>query len=130
MAEELDKAALKEARGAKRVCPNCDTRYYDLNREPIICPSCGTEFIVAGQEPELVEEDQEVELDVVAAEAGAEIVSLEDVDEGGEDIPDVDGVDDIDDTPINNEDDNTFLETDDDDTDIAFDVKVSKDDES
>ena len=28
----------------KRVCPNCGTNYYDLERDPIICPSCGVKF--------------------------------------------------------------------------------------
>ena len=30
--------------GIKRVCSSCNTKYYDLNKSPIICPSCGTEF--------------------------------------------------------------------------------------
>jgi len=30
--------------GTKRVCPNCGTKYYDLNKDPIICPKCGTHF--------------------------------------------------------------------------------------
>jgi uncharacterized protein (TIGR02300 family) len=32
--------------GTKRVCPNCGTKYYDLNRDPIVCPKCGTVFEV------------------------------------------------------------------------------------
>ena len=30
--------------GKKRICPYCNTKYYDLNKSPIICPSCGAEF--------------------------------------------------------------------------------------
>ena len=30
--------------GIKRTCPNCSTRYYDLNKEEIICPKCGTPY--------------------------------------------------------------------------------------
>ena len=30
--------------GRKRNCPSCNTKYYDLNKSPIICPSCGSEF--------------------------------------------------------------------------------------
>lgn len=35
--------------GTKRICPNCATRYYDLNKDPILCPKCGAPF-----EPEAV----------------------------------------------------------------------------
>ena len=30
--------------GKKRICPYCNTKYYDLNKSSIICPSCGAEF--------------------------------------------------------------------------------------
>ena len=30
--------------GIKRICFSCNTKYYDLNKSPIICPSCGAEF--------------------------------------------------------------------------------------
>ena len=30
--------------GKKRICLACNTKYYDLNKSPIICPSCGIEF--------------------------------------------------------------------------------------
>ncbi|NJO32133.1 MAG: hypothetical protein HC869_02420 [Rhodospirillales bacterium] len=32
---------IKAARGTKRVCQACETRFYDLARAPILCPSCG-----------------------------------------------------------------------------------------
>jgi uncharacterized protein (TIGR02300 family) len=31
--------------GKKVVCPNCETKFYDLNRKPAVCPNCGTEYI-------------------------------------------------------------------------------------
>jgi len=31
----------KEEWGVKRVCPSCSTRFYDLQRDPMVCPSCG-----------------------------------------------------------------------------------------
>lgn len=34
----------KEEWGVKRVCPNCSTRFYDLQRNPMTCPSCGHSF--------------------------------------------------------------------------------------
>ena len=30
--------------GKKRICPACNTKYYDFNKSPIVCPSCSTEF--------------------------------------------------------------------------------------
>ena len=30
--------------GTKRLCPNCGTRYYDMQHDPIVCPRCGTAF--------------------------------------------------------------------------------------
>lgn len=30
--------------GVKRICTNCQSRFYDLNKNPIECPSCGTTF--------------------------------------------------------------------------------------
>lgn len=31
-------------RGTKRTCPSCDSRFYDLNRDPITCPMCQEQF--------------------------------------------------------------------------------------
>ena len=30
--------------GTKQVCPNCQAKFYDLNRRPAHCPKCGTDF--------------------------------------------------------------------------------------
>ncbi len=30
--------------GAKQICPNCSTKFYDLTRRPAHCPKCGTDF--------------------------------------------------------------------------------------
>jgi uncharacterized protein (TIGR02300 family) len=30
--------------GAKQICPNCSSKFYDLGRRPAVCPKCGTEF--------------------------------------------------------------------------------------
>ncbi len=29
--------------GSKRTCLNCGTRFYDMQRNPILCPKCGSE---------------------------------------------------------------------------------------
>ena len=30
--------------GSKHVCQSCGTKYYDLQKSPIVCPKCGAEF--------------------------------------------------------------------------------------
>jgi len=39
----------KAARGTKRTCQNdeCGSRFYDLNRDPIVCPICGGIYQIA-----------------------------------------------------------------------------------
>jgi uncharacterized protein (TIGR02300 family) len=37
----------KALRGTKRVCQACETRFYDLMRDPMVCPSCGAQFALA-----------------------------------------------------------------------------------
>lgn len=41
--------ATKEARGTKRTCQNseCGSRFYDLNRSPIVCPICQSQYVIA-----------------------------------------------------------------------------------
>jgi uncharacterized protein (TIGR02300 family) len=89
--------------GLKRICTSCGTRFYDLNKRPIICPNCATEFtgdvklksrrgrlpadakkdepqkaaIAAHEEDEILVEDEEID-----------VVSLEDVEEDVDDEED------------------------------------------
>jgi uncharacterized protein (TIGR02300 family) len=87
--------------GTKRVCPSCGTKYYDLNRSPIVCPNCGTVFVVAAAaSPRAAERKPEpvakapVE-PAPALEQDVELVSLEEAEEGAEKDtgPDVDAED-------------------------------------
>jgi uncharacterized protein (TIGR02300 family) len=41
--------ATKADRGTKRTCqnPECGSRFYDLNRDPVLCPICGAEYALA-----------------------------------------------------------------------------------
>ena len=81
----------KPARGIKRVCQSCGTRFYDLGRTPIVCPSCQAVYQVtqptsrrgaSAPAPE-VREKVEPEVEPVALEP--ETISLEEVEEAGED---------------------------------------------
>src|SRR5262245_29120308 len=80
----------KPARGIKRVCQSCGTRFYDLGRTPIVCPSCQAAYQVTqptsrrgdrAPTPE-VREKAEPEVETVALEP--ETISLEEVEEAGE----------------------------------------------
>ncbi len=112
--------SIKAARGTKRVCQSCGSKFYDLNRTPITCPICHAIF----QQQEIrggkaapagntVEEDDE---DLIAAPAGAvEIVSL---DEAEADLPELEGDDLVeieDDETDLKADDETFIEVEDED---------------
>ena len=90
--------------GSKRICPSCGTRYYDLQREPVICPKCATPFDAeaflrsrrtrpaAPVEKELEpvgadEVDTELETEEAdAAEEGEEAVPLEEAEEEDEEL--------------------------------------------
>jgi uncharacterized protein (TIGR02300 family) len=87
--------------GAKRTCPKCSTRFYDLGREdPIHCIECGTEWIAEPvlkskqplafeAAPAAVKEpapDPELEAEDLAVDEDAEISADEEVDlETGDD---------------------------------------------
>jgi uncharacterized protein (TIGR02300 family) len=64
--------------GAKRQCQNCGAKFFDLNKDPIVCPKCGTIFQGAAR-VERAAAKVEVEEDEVAAPAGVELVSLDEV---------------------------------------------------
>ncbi len=77
--------------GAKRQCQSCATKFYDLNRDPIVCPKCGAIFHVAplasrAPPPDDEEVEVEKEADVVSldeVEAGEGKAEAVDVDEDG-----------------------------------------------
>ena len=77
--------------GTKRTCPSCAARFYDLLKNPIVCPRCGVAFVAEallpskGEQPAAVHKVREPVPVAEEAEAGdVELVSLEDVDEGGD----------------------------------------------
>ena len=115
--------SLKAARGTKRVCQNCGSKFYDLSRDPIICPIC--QAVYQQQEgrqkvaPVVNAVDTDDDDDVIAPAApDVEIVSLDEVAEAEADIPDLeeDGIVEIDDETADLKDDaETFIEDEDDD---------------
>lgn len=52
--EIIINTAIKFARGTKRICQTCETRFYDLARDPIVCPACSALYVVT-QKPTVAE---------------------------------------------------------------------------
>ncbi|TBW39188.1 TIGR02300 family protein [Siculibacillus lacustris] len=122
---------VKPELGTKRLCPNCGTKYYDLDRDPILCPKCGTAFTAAAVQlrAKAVAPVEEDEVEVEEAPA-VDFVSLEEADAevaGGEEVPEIEDEEIAD---IEVPDDDTFLEPEDDDEDIdGIDIDVAGEDE-
>ncbi|MEK9595557.1 MAG: TIGR02300 family protein [Rhodospirillaceae bacterium] len=81
--------------GIKRICQACGTRYYDLNKSPIVCPECGATFdpeaILKSRRGRVVSDDKPVvpERPEAAEDKGAEDSDFEEADD-----EDIDGADD------------------------------------
>lgn len=97
----------KDARGTKRTCQSseCGSRFYDLNRDPIVCPLCGTIYEIAHAPPGTVIKADEP----APRKAKKEFADADgDADNKGDEEEDlVDAGDDLTDA-----DDDTFLEDD------------------
>ena len=98
--------------GTKRQCQSCSSKFYDLQKDPILCPKCGTVFqptALSARAEMVAKAVDDDEADVGTLADGPELVSLDEVDaeESGKDIviPDVDV--EIEDDDIADE---TFLE--------------------
>jgi len=113
--------SVKAARGTKRVCQNCGSKFYDLSRDPITCPICQAIYQQEGRQkvvPVGNAVDADDDDDVIApALADVEIVSLDEVAAAEGDLPEIDDdVVDIDeDAPdLKADADETFIEDEDD----------------
>jgi uncharacterized protein (TIGR02300 family) len=120
-------ATVSDPRGLKRICTNCGTRFFDLNKRPIVCPQCDTEFtgevkiknrrgrLAADdttEDDQISEAKESDDEDLIEDEvAEADTVSLEEVEE-------IDGDDD----------DDEKLDSDDIDSDLDDDLDADLDD--
>ena len=116
--------------GTKRLCTSCGTKYYDLNRSPILCPKCGATFEVGAlpvraKAKAAIVEEAELEEEV----ADVEIVSLEEADAevGADDAADIEDPEIADIDPELDEAD-AFLEEEDEGDDVT-DILGDVDDE-
>lgn len=84
-------------KGKKRFCENCNSKWYDLNKKPIVCPVCKQEFQVNDLDyynllnsqiekksknvSETKLDDYETKEDALENNDEADLVSLEEVEE-------------------------------------------------
>jgi uncharacterized protein (TIGR02300 family) len=87
----------KDEWGLKRVCPNCTTRFYDLQRDPMTCPACGATF---SAESLVASKGRTIRVEKAKPEAA----ELEDVPDIETDDPVVESDDDLDDDILEDED--------------------------
>jgi uncharacterized protein (TIGR02300 family) len=106
--------SLKAARGTKRVCQSCNSKFYDLGRMPATCPICQTVFQQeTGNKPVVGNAQDDEDDELIARPAGVDIVSLDEAAAEG-DLPDLEDSDlvDIDDEAESS--DEPFIEVEDD----------------
>ena len=113
--------------GSKHKCQNCGTKFFDLNKDPVVCPKCGeVQTVTAMPSPvratraaPAAAAKRDADDDEADTENGAEVMSLEDADQpedgqvaaaNTEDEAETD-----DDSASNDDDDDTFLEEEEDD---------------
>lgn len=96
--------------GAKQICPNCQSKFYDLGRRPALCPKCGESF-----DPEEALKSRRVRARAVTPDYDAEdekpAAPAKEEQDGFED--------EVDETPEIDKVEPDVIETDDDDTDPA-----------
>ncbi len=85
--------------GVKQQCPNCGTRFFDLNRRPASCPKCKTLFdpdtvkpsrrVAAVVEPEEAQDEagDEAEAEIPPVDSPDAVEPLPDGDGDGDDEP-------------------------------------------
>ena len=78
--------------GTKRTCPNCGTRFYDLNKDdPVTCIECGEEWtpepVLKSKQPILAEEEDKKKKGEADSDLADDEDDLEDIDED-DDSPD------------------------------------------
>jgi uncharacterized protein (TIGR02300 family) len=123
-------AVAKPELGAKRQCQACGAKFFDLNKDPIVCPKCGTVFQgVAHARAAAKEDEEDVDL---ATPAGADVVSLDEVEAGEEKVVET-AVEDIDVEDAGDAEDDSFLEEEeeeDDDVSNLIDGDIAPDEEA
>ena len=116
---------VKPELGTKRSCPSCQTRFYDLGKDPIVCPNCEATFVAeqllpskadhTASKPRVVAApvepipEPEIEVDEIKVD--------KDIDAGDDEIADVEDVEVPEDTEL--ADDDEFLEEEEEDAEVS-----------
>src|SRR5262245_9762194 len=111
----------KAERGTKRTCqnPECGSRFYDLNRDPVVCPICETAYQLEASPVALAAAAPAA--DAATSRKPARKPAFASVDEAKpEEVPDAEADDALaaiedDDEPAAAEEDETFLEAEEED---------------
>ena len=72
--------------GGKRQCQNCGTKFFDLNKDPIVCPKCGAAVQLAATARMQPRAAAVVDDDAEVGPAAVELVSLEDAEPGDDKV--------------------------------------------
>lgn len=97
--------------GNKHQCQQCGTKFFDLNKSPIVCPKCGAVFQFAMARTQRVSSTDDEETDT---DAEVDLVSLDEAEAAEDKIAAVAD----DDVEIEDEgDEDTFLEEEEEDSD-------------
>jgi uncharacterized protein (TIGR02300 family) len=119
--------------GSKHQCQNCGAKFFDLNKDPIVCPKCGTVFQGATRARAAAKPEQEEDTEL-AAPAGVDVVSLDEVEAGEEKAaePAVDDLEVEDDAEDDGADDPFLEEEEEEDDDVSnlIDGDIAPDEET
>ena len=88
----------KDEWGVKRVCPSCNERFYDLQKDPLQCPYCAAEFSLES----LISDKPKIEK---ASAAPKESDVADDISDDDADVLDDDADIDVDDDLLDDDDD-------------------------
>lgn len=77
--------------GSKRACQNCQSRFYDMQKSPIICPKCGTVYEMVtttrkGRKAAIIEDEN---LKLHGIEGEEDLLDDNDIDVGLDDPDDL-----------------------------------------
>lgn len=121
--------ATKAARGTKRTCQSdeCGSRFYDLNRDPIVCPICGSIYELASNPAAAAAAEAEAK----APRKPKKVEPADAVDAG--ELPAVEGEEALADIeaeePVADAEDETFLEEEEDGGDVSGIIGVGEEGE-